>query len=97
MAGAGEISTGALLFVEYKAEADAGRTEWRLMVQPRPAIESLTGAMGKLVLADGGEAIGRQAEGGRKLFNGSKTHRLWYADVGREAKREIVVNTMSGS
>jgi hypothetical protein len=24
------------------------------------------------------------------MFNGSKSHRLWYAAVGREAKKEIV-------
>ena len=28
-------------------------------------------------------------------FNGSKSHRLWYAAVGRKAKKEIVVDTLA--
>lgn len=28
-------------------------------------------------------------------LSGSKTHRLWYADAGRKAKKEIVVYTQS--
>lgn len=58
----GEISTGVLLFVEYTAAA-----AWRLVVQPRPALEPLAGAMEKLVMAECGEAIRRRAEGWPKI------------------------------
>ena len=32
----------------------------------------------------------------RIRFSGSKTHPLWYADVGREAKKGIVVEAIGG-
>jgi len=60
----GEITTGALLFVEYAGQCNSTTATWRLVVQPRPALEPLAGAMEKLVMADGGEAIRRRAEGG---------------------------------
>jgi hypothetical protein len=56
----GEISTGVLLAAEYMGQGGT----WRLVVVPRPALEPLAEAMGKLVMAEGGEAIRRQAEGG---------------------------------
>lgn len=60
----GEITTGAFLFVEYTGEGNSTTAAWRLVVQPRPALEPLAGAMEKLVLTEGGDAIGRRAEGG---------------------------------
>jgi hypothetical protein len=63
----GEISNGALLFVEYTGAAPTAAAAWRLVVQPRPALEPLAEAMGKLVMAEGGEAIRKRAESGRRL------------------------------
>ena len=63
---AGEIATGALLFVEYTRDHPAA---WRLVVVPRPALEPLAGSMEKLVMAEGGEAIEKRAEAGRKVFD----------------------------
>jgi len=61
----GEITTGALLFVEYTVDYAA---PWRLVVVPRPALEPLAGSMEKLVMDESGEAIGKRAEAGRKVF-----------------------------
>jgi len=63
----GEITTGALLFVEYAGKEGEAEVPWRLVVEPRPALEPLAEAMGKLVLAESGEEIRRRAEGGREL------------------------------
>lgn len=63
---AGEITTGTLLFVEYTGDHPAA---WRLVVVPRPALEPLAGSMEKLVMAEGGEAIEKRAEAGRKVFD----------------------------
>ncbi|MGO9241471.1 MAG: hypothetical protein ACLPXM_20290 [Terriglobales bacterium] len=63
----GEITTGALLFVEYAGKDSQAEVPWRLVVAPRPKFEPLVEAMGKLVLADSEEAIRMRAESGIKL------------------------------
>jgi hypothetical protein len=58
----GEITTGCLLFVEYAmADHTTAAAPWHLVVVPRPAFEPLAEAMGKLVMAEGEEAIRRHA------------------------------------
>jgi hypothetical protein len=64
----GEISTGALLFVEYTGEDCQAEAPWRLVVEPRPALTPLLESMGKLVVAEGGMAIRRQALAGETVF-----------------------------
>ena len=66
----GEITTGALLFVEYAGKDSQAEVPWRLVVVPPPALEPLAKAMGKLVMADSGEAIRRRAEGGERMLEG---------------------------
>ena len=68
LSGLGEITTGALLFVEYAGKEDQAEVPWRLVVVSPPAIEPLAEAMGKLVMAEGGVAIRRRAEGGGRMF-----------------------------
>ena len=63
----GEITTGALLFVEYEGKDSQPEVPWRLVVVPRQALEPRAEAMGKLVLAEGGETIRRRAEGGSEV------------------------------
>ena len=65
----GEIRTGAVLSVEYEARLGPGQTEWKLIVQPRPVLELLAEAMGKLVMAEGGEAIRWQAIRGGSVYS----------------------------
>ena len=63
----GEITTGALLCVEYAGKDRQAEVPWRLVVVPRPALGPLAEAMGKLVMAEGGEAIRRRAEAGTEV------------------------------
>jgi|SRR5208283_1088845 len=65
---AGEITTGALLFVEYAGQDSQAEVPWRLVVVPPPALEPLAEAMGKLVMAEAEEAIGKRAEGGSSVL-----------------------------
>ena len=60
----GEITTGALLAVEYTGNGGG----WYLVVVPRPALEPLAKTMGKLAMAEGEEAIRRCAVSGQKLW-----------------------------
>jgi len=60
----GEITTGALLAIEYETNSAGQRTGWHLAVEPRQALVPLAEAMGKLVMAEAGDAIGRVAEAG---------------------------------
>ena len=63
----GEITTGALLYVEYAVQDSQAEVPWRLVVVPRPALEPLAQAMGKLVMAESGVEIRRKAEGGKEV------------------------------
>ena len=63
----GEITTGALLYVEYTGKESQEEVPWRLVVVPRPALGPLAEAMGKLVMAESGEVIGERAEGGTEV------------------------------
>jgi len=64
----GEIRTGAVLSVEFSAGPDAGHGEWRLVVEPRPALELLAEAMGTVLMAEDEEAIRRQAVQGQVVL-----------------------------
>ena len=61
----GEVATEALLAVEYGIDGERQRVGWRLVVTPKPALAGLVEAMEKLVMAEGGEAVKRQAFRGR--------------------------------
>jgi hypothetical protein len=66
---AGEISTAALLYVEYTAEDHTPVVAaWRLVVVPRPPLGPLAGAMERLVMVEGEEAIRRQALRGGDVY-----------------------------
>jgi hypothetical protein len=59
--------SGALLYVEYARKNCQAEVPWRVVVVPRPALTPLAEAIGKLVMADGGEAIRKRAEGGAEV------------------------------
>ena len=63
----GEITTGALPYVEYAGKDRQTEVPWRLVVVPRPALAPLAKAMGKLGMAEAEEAIKRRAEVDRKM------------------------------
>ena len=58
----------ALLFVECAGKNRQAEVPWRLVVVPRPALDPLVEAMGKLVMAEGGEAIRKRAESGSSVL-----------------------------
>jgi len=66
----GDITTGALPFAEYAGKDRQTKVPWRLVVVPRPALDPLSEALGKLVMAESREAIGKRAEGGERMFRG---------------------------
>jgi hypothetical protein len=59
--------SGALLYVESARKDNQAEVPWRLVVVPRPALEPLAEAMGKLVLAEGEEEIRRRAGRGQEV------------------------------
>jgi hypothetical protein len=63
----GEITTGALLYMEYPGKDRQAEAPWRLVVVPRPALEPLAEAMRKLLMAEAGEAMRRRAEVGAEV------------------------------
>jgi hypothetical protein len=66
----GEITTGAILFVEYEGKDSQAEVPWRLVVVPRPALGPLAEAMGKLVAAESGKEIRKRAEAGAEVHRG---------------------------
>ena len=65
----GEISTAALLYAEYtRVDDPMAAAAWQLVVVPWPALGPLAGAMERLVLVEGKEAIRRQAVRGIEAF-----------------------------
>ena len=68
----GEITTEVLLGVEYRIDSERQRVDWHLVATPRPALAGLVEAMEKLVLAEGGEAVRKQAFRGRGSYSNLK-------------------------
>ena len=54
--------------MEYNAGGEGQRIDWRLVVEPRSALEPLAEAMGKVAMAEAEAAIRKQAEGGVDVF-----------------------------
>ena len=65
----GEVATETLLAVEYGIDCERQRVCWRLVVTPRTALVGLVEVMEKLVMAEGGEAVKRQALKGRGFYS----------------------------
>ena len=74
----GEINTGALISLEFSDERSHAEMAWRLVVEPRPALDLLAEAMATVLMAEGGEAIrrhavrGLRAVGKRSLANANE-------------------------
>ena len=64
----GEINTGALISVEFAGEDSQAEVSWRLVVEPRPALNLLAEAMGTVLMAEGGEAIRRKVVQGLRVL-----------------------------
>ena len=73
---------------EKSVDKEAGDGEVSVESGKRAAVAGL-GVLGRSRTTLSGRGAGIQEK--RMSFSGSRTQRLWYADAGRQAKKELVV------